>query len=201
MVRRAARGRKVLWISLAVSLGIHMLAARLGLMPSVFSVFSHVGEGIHDLRDDGIRVLSIASPSPPAVSPELPPEITADAIGEELAVEFELAPAGLDPGDGSGRPGAVSGSSSLPPVPRTVPWLKYPPAALEDGVSGTVVLHLLIGSDGRVVEVEVVKELRFDCDRAAVEAARGMVFEPARAGGRAVRAWTEYEISFDPGEP
>jgi TonB family protein len=200
MVRTTSRGHKALWLSLGISLGLHLLAARFGLMPSIFSLLGSVGEKVQEFRDEGIQVLSLGSPSPPAASPELPPELSPDVLGDDVVVEFELVSAGLDPGDAESSTGGSAGPSIVAPVPTTVPWLKYPAEALEDRISGTVLLRLLVDSNGRVKDVEVLQGIRPDCDRAAVKAARGMLFKPALDRGQPVSAWTEYEVSFDLGK-
>ncbi|GEM_PF-2056718 len=201
MSRRASRGRRILWLSLAVSLGIHLVAARMGLMPSVLSIFGEVGRREPVPNSEGMQVLPLASPRPPAASPELPPELVPDATGERMLEEPSLAAPDLDPGPGEGPiVEAGGGAFSRAPVPLTVPWLRYPPDAIEDRVSGVVVLRVRVGTDGRVEDVTVIKGLRPDCDGAAVDAAKRLIFEPAREAGRSVAAWTEVEIEFDLGK-
>lgn len=168
----------------------------------MFSLFGRAGQKTPDLTRPGFEVLNLASREPPPEAPALPPEIAPHALEGEVTVEFDLRPVELDLGEGPGR---VSDRGSGPPVrapvPLTVPWLRYPRKAIEDEVSGVVRLGLWVRADGKVGRVEVVQGLRPDCDRAAVEAARRLVFEPALEGGRRVDAWVEYEIAFDMGGP
>jgi len=181
---------------------LHLLAVRLGLMPSALGLFGRAGEVVEDLTRTGLQVLDIAPAERPPETPPLPPEVLPDAAGEEPVVEFQLAPPGFDTdGREATAPGGETGSGARAPVPLTVPWVKYPDSAIRDGISGTVRLRVLVGADGRVDRVEVVRGLRPDCDRAARDAARGLVFEPAVEDGRSVRAWVEYDIAFDPGKP
>ncbi len=201
MGRTISRGRRVLWLSLAVSVGIHAVAARLGFMPSLLSLFGRTAREQETRTPQGMEVLSLASPRPSMPSPTLPPDYVPDEVGEEIADEQVLSSPGLDPGTGTGRREASgTGSLSRAPVPLTVPWLRYPPDAIRDRISGVVVLRVRVGPDGRVIGVEVLESLRPDCDRAAVEAARHMVFEPAREGGRDVAGSTDVEIAFDLGK-
>jgi len=201
MGRRRARGRRVLWLSLAISLGFHIVVSRLGFMPSISSIFDDAARRAEWLDSEGMLVLPVASPEPRAVRPTLPPELSPDAFGDEVVEELRLAPPELDSGPGAGR-SMMAGRDALtaPPIPLTVPWARYPPEAIEDRVSGVVVIRVLVRADGRVAEVEIRQGLRPDCDRAAVDAAKRLVFQPAREAGRNTAAWTEVEIEFDLGE-
>jgi TonB family protein len=66
------------------------------------------------------------------------------------------------------------------------PQPAYPAEAKAAGVSGTVVVQVIVGEDGSVVEAEAVRgpELLRD---AAVEAAREARFSPTRLSGQPVR--------------
>jgi protein TonB len=169
-------------------------------MPSIFSLIGKPGKVTDVPLPQGMQVVPIESPRPRAQSPALPPDLTPDLFTDDVMADLDLAPPELDSGTGEGR--AEEGSSQAgrrPPVPLTVPWLRYPADAIRDQVSGVVVLRVLVGVDGRVEEVQVLEGLRPDCNRAAVDAARGLVFQPAEESGQRVRAWTDVEITFDLG--
>ena len=74
----------------------------------------------------------------------------------------------------------------------------YPPEAVRDGASGTVLLEILVGIDGRALEVRVV---RSSGHRALDQAARRVVlsrwrFQPAQRNGHAVQAIGRVPIDF-----
>jgi protein TonB len=71
----------------------------------------------------------------------------------------------------------------------------YPSLAKDAGISGTVLLHVLVGQEGRVEEVRVLDSIPV-VDQAAVEAARQWTFRPARVSGRPVRVWVALPIRF-----
>jgi protein TonB len=66
----------------------------------------------------------------------------------------------------------------------------YPTQAARDGVSGTVTLALLVGTDGRVTNSKVQKSSGSrELDKAAVSALSLCKFKPATNGGVAEPAW------------
>ncbi len=75
---------------------------------------------------------------------------------------------------------------------------KYPQAALEAGVSGTVELVVHVDSDGRVSRASVRKGLGYGLDEAALDAIRACRFAPAIASdGRRVAVDIPYSFSFE----
>lgn len=74
---------------------------------------------------------------------------------------------------------------------------RYPTAAREQGITGSVKLRVRIDQRGRVREVRVLKARPPGVfEQAAVEAIRRWRFEPARYKGEAVRVWIEQTIHF-----
>lgn len=72
----------------------------------------------------------------------------------------------------------------------------YPPAMKESRVSGTVVLRVQIGKDGRPLSVEVTKGVAPELDQAAVDAVKQWQWEPAVKGGTPLPAWSDVTIKF-----
>jgi len=73
----------------------------------------------------------------------------------------------------------------------------YPPAAVADHVSGTVVLHLEIDATGHVTHAEVTQPIRADVDEAALTAAQTLVFAPATDDqGAPAPGTADYAFSF-----
>jgi protein TonB len=74
----------------------------------------------------------------------------------------------------------------------------YPEAARRDGVEGTVTLRFEVLASGKVGTVQVQRSAgRPDMDRAAVEAIKTWLFEPARRGKEAVAVWVTLPVRFE----
>ncbi len=81
------------------------------------------------------------------------------------------------------------------PVRRVSP--EYPTIAKEAGVSGLVVAHLLVGRDGRVLDVRIDEGHSIVMlNEAAVRAARQWVFTPALANNQPVAVWVAVPFNF-----
>ena len=73
---------------------------------------------------------------------------------------------------------------------------EYPKEALKAGISGDVILILIIDETGRVERAEVAKSLGNGFDEAAREAALKFEFSPATRDGSAVKAKIQFKYSF-----
>lgn len=74
---------------------------------------------------------------------------------------------------------------------------EYPVSALEQGLEGTVVLSILIGSSGNPERIEVKSSTGVsELDESAVTAVSQWKFEPASQGGKAMSSWFEVPIRF-----
>jgi TonB family protein len=97
---------------------------------------------------------------------------------------------------GSGHPKGAEGASHLRPgkLLHTVEP-KYPPAALAGGVSGSVVLAVLVTRDGAVESLKVVRGPEV-LAREAVEAVRHWRYQPYRLDGKPVDVQTTLTLKF-----
>lgn len=77
----------------------------------------------------------------------------------------------------------------------------YPPARQAEAVHPTVVVRVLVGTDGHVTEAEVEHGAGEDFDAAALEAVGRWVFDPARRDGTAVPSRVRVSVHFDPPAP
>ena len=95
---------------------------------------------------------------------------------------------------------APASPSALPFVPaayRDTPLPSYPSAAREQGLEGVVVLGVLVGVNGRPVEIAVrTSSGARTLDEAAVDAVTRWRFSPAREGRKAVESWVEVPLKF-----
>ncbi len=71
----------------------------------------------------------------------------------------------------------------------------YPEIALEAGIDGEVTVKALVGRDGSVVDVRVVKSIPM-LDAAAIRCARQWRFKPAIVDGKPVAVWVAIPLRF-----
>jgi protein TonB len=73
---------------------------------------------------------------------------------------------------------------------------QYTEDARTRGVTGDVVLEIVIKSDGNVGDVKVLRGLGYGLDDRAVAAVRNWKFSPARRLGTPVDVIVEVEVEF-----
>ncbi len=75
--------------------------------------------------------------------------------------------------------------------------LKYPGRARRQKVEGRVVIRFVIDEEGNVTNVEAVKSLHPDCDKAALKVVKNMPrWKPGRQKGKPVRVFYMLPIRF-----
>ncbi len=106
---------------------------------------------------------------------------------------------GSDRGEGSGESGFTSRvADRATPMVVHKGTLRYPPAALEDGVEGKVRLKVLVTELGTVSEVTVAQvsgDQRLDA--AAVEFVKGWKYKPAVQDGKPRSVYTYAVVTFE----
>ena len=76
-------------------------------------------------------------------------------------------------------------------------YLKYPQAAVRDGIQGTVMVQFIIEKDGKVTDVKVVKGVDPELDEEAVRVvAASPKWKAGKMGGNKVRAALTLPIEF-----
>jgi len=105
---------------------------------------------------------------------------------------------GLDDGTGGGAGGGPYRPGSGVEPPRLLREVKaqYTEQARTRGVTGGVVLEIVIRSDGSVGDVKVLRGLGYGLDDQAVAAVRNWKFSPARRLGNPVDVIVEVEVEF-----
>lgn len=97
-------------------------------------------------------------------------------------------------------PAQVAMAPGVDPVPLSTPAPRYPPDALRNQESGTVMLRVDVGADGVPTQVQIAKSSRSrSLDRAASEAVRQWRFRPAQRNGQPVPGSVQVPIAFNPG--
>lgn len=135
-------------------------------------------------------------PVPDSQAPE-------QTIMTQAELQATLAPVGLGR---AGKDSIFIASDDLPaegefvyyedePVPITQPSPPYPEFAREAQIQGTVILHVLVGKDGRVKNVKVIRSVT-GLNEAAVGAIKKWVFKPALSNNKPVAVWVEIPMKF-----
>lgn len=135
------------------------------------------------------RPVITETPSPQAITEELPPEAPQQESKEPPS---DVAPTAPPAPSAPAMPKIISGVSYIN-APRPV----YPPLDARMGNEGTVTLRVLINEKGKAEKVEVVKSsgsLRMD--DSAREAVMRALFKPYVEDGRATPAFAIVPINF-----
>lgn len=88
------------------------------------------------------------------------------------------------------------GSEIEPPRVLDQPGPLYTPEAREARLQGTVVLQLVVGADGHVVDAAVLKGLPMGLSGKAIEAVKQWTFEPASLHGSGVASCYAIPVNF-----
>jgi TonB family protein len=73
---------------------------------------------------------------------------------------------------------------------------KYTSVALKRGITGQVILNLLISETGDVIDVKVIQGLSAGLTEETVKAVNQWKYEPAMKDGQAVKVWKRITITF-----
>ncbi len=141
-------------------------------------------------------------PEPPA--PMAPPRVlpNIEAVSEDYPDLLDpdwTPPSFWDPSpsypiDAPTYDGFVS-SSSLPRL-TFMAKASYPEIARRMRVEGTVMVHVLVGPDGKVDQAVVIQTVHPSLDSAAVIAAKKCLFSPALQRQLKVKAWVAIPFNF-----
>ena len=132
------------------------------------------------------------SPAAPAIErarPEGMPHAISDGLASPPPSIVVTPPGPDDP-----KAGDYVYVEEFPEAIRRVPPA-YPDAARQAKVEGTVALQVLVGRDGLVRDVKVVKSVP-GLDQAAIEAVRQWKFKPALTKGEPVAVWVMVPVVF-----
>jgi TonB family protein len=107
-------------------------------------------------------------------------------------------------GNASSSPGSDGGSSPtillangiIAPRAIYAPEPEYTDEALKAKLVGTVVLSLVVGTDGQPRDIKVVRPLRDGLDQKAVDAVKSWKFQPATKDGKPVAVQITVEVQF-----
>ena len=109
---------------------------------------------------------------------------------------------GRGPGVGPGWGGGIGGGAYTIGGGVTAPRVIYAPEpefseeARKTKFQGTVVLWLIVGTDGRTRDIRIYRSLGMGLDEKAIEALRRWRFEPGRKDGVPVAVQVTVEVNF-----
>ena len=76
--------------------------------------------------------------------------------------------------------------------------IRFPEKAIDDSISGKVIVRFEIGIDGKVENVEIIKRLHPECDKEVLRVIRSMPnWKPAKNNGKPVKSTLTMPVSFD----
>ena len=106
--------------------------------------------------------------------------------------------AGFGPGHGGGTGGGVFrvGGGVSAPRPIYDPDPEYSEEARHAKFQGTVLLWVVVGTDGRLRDIRVQRSLGMGLDEKAIEAVRQWRFEPSMKDGHPVAVQVNIQVSF-----
>ena len=89
-------------------------------------------------------------------------------------------------------------SVDVAPKPTQRSAMEYPKAARKNGITGFVLMNLLIDKSGQVEKVKVLQsEPAGVFDEVAETGVRSWTFTPAQYKGQPVKVWAKQKIRFD----
>jgi len=161
-------------------------------------------------RDNGFyRAESLPAPGESQPFEPLPAPLPAGEAASGMGREEERAAAQAPPDLGRpppppaapappAPPPPVAAAGGSTPVPIESPAPQYPREALRNGESGTVVLRVHVGPDGRPFQVDLVQSSHSRAlDRAANDAVQRWRFRPAMQDGQPVSGVVQVPIAFN----
>lgn len=163
----------------------------------------------YKLRQEEFEVVDIDDqevidiPPPPVEAPP-PPKVIEAAPDDEVTDDVEIADTLMDLDtaisssmgnfDLGGDEGFVASSTN----PRILNWAKpkYPEVARMAQVEGTVIVKVLVGPDGSVMQAQVIQSVHPLVNKAAIEAAYKCKFIPGKQRNIPVKAWMALPFNF-----
>jgi periplasmic protein TonB len=163
----------------------------------------------YKLRQEEFEVVDIEDqeiielPPPPQEAPP-PPKVIEAAPDDEVTEDVEIADTLMDLDsaisssmatyDLGGDEGFVASSEN----PKITHWAKpkYPEIARKAMMEGTVIVKVLVGPDGSVMDAQILQGANPLLNAAALDAARRCKFIPGKQRNIPVRAWMALPFNF-----
>ena len=163
----------------------------------------------YKLRQEEFEVVDIQEqdiielPPPPQEAPP-PPKVIEAAPDDEVTEDVEIADTlmDLDSAISSSMPsynlGGDEGFVASSENPKILTWAKpkYPEIARKAMMEGTVIVKVLVGPDGSVLDAQIMQAANPLLNAAALDAARRCKFIPGKQRNIPVRAWMALPFNF-----
>jgi TonB family protein len=117
-------------------------------------------------------------PEPPPSLPVEPPVAASEELVDRTGVYSAVPPGGTQPEE----------------IDRVIP--RYPAAARRNNVQGAVVIRGIVRRDGRIDDVEIIKDLPSGLGEAARDAVRRWRFRPATVNGEPIDVYYTVTVNF-----
>ncbi len=132
----------------------------------------------------------VAKPQLP-VATENPEEVEAKTIENTDFSEITKKPTETD------IPVVPFWAVEVKPQTKSIPKPSYPELARQAGIEGQAVIDALVDVDGKIIDVKIRKSSgNTSLDEAAMNAARGAEFTPAKQRDQLVRVWVSIPFKF-----
>ncbi|MEZ4388662.1 MAG: energy transducer TonB [Candidatus Krumholzibacteriia bacterium] len=165
----------------------------------------------YKLRQNELEVVDLADqpenielPPPPAEAPP-PPKVIEAAPDDEVAEDVDIADtfldmdqaltSGMQAYDIGGGDAGFTVSQEKPVIKQFVPP-EYPEMARLSQMQGTVVVKVLVGPDGSVLDAQILKGIHPLLDREALKAARKTRWLPGKQRNIPVKCWMALPYNF-----
>lgn len=200
-MRRHVIAASVVILAAVVTLGASAVPVAQSQDAIVSSARTMAAQGNHEAAIAMLRGAQATRPSDAAIRSALVEMLEArrsrlqteiDAATREIAALRGMAVASCD-----GRAPIEVGKTIRPPVKVRDVKPAYPKEAIDAGVGGTVVMRLMIGCSGEVVDAEVVNGVP-QLNDAALDAARRWRYRPTLMNGVPVPVTLHATITFTP---
>ena len=205
--RDAASGLRSAWMRLHPWLRIALwalLAFAIGLLLFLALWWRDRGNDFYRAQAapqtaEGQQFEPLPEPLPAGGSPNIASgtEQTSGQPGTPAPHIIQAPPPPAPPRETPAPAAVASPSASTAPVPLSAPAPSYPPEALRNGESGTVLLRVHVDPQGVPYSIDLVQSSRSRAlDRAANQAVQRWRFHPATRGGQPVAGEVQVPITF-----
>ncbi len=198
------RYKKVFWISTSINLVLTVVIAVLFPEFTAEAVAGKKDQIIINMEDIP-ETRQIQRPPPPP-RPAMPIETESDDVPDDVTIEstdldFDENMVDLPPPP---PPGVDDMEEEVleffmvedkPIITKNIRPV-YPEIARKAGLSGRVFVRFMVGKDGRVHEVQILKGQEI-FRQAAIDAVSQFVFKPAMQNDKPVSVWMSQAIKFD----
>ena len=140
--------------------------------------------------------VDITPPAAPASAPAPPPP----ALQGVTAAPATIPGGAVDPATQAATPTRTTSESMQTARPDHAhnPPAEYPALARRYGLTGRVMMRVLVEASGEAREVVIVASSGHELlDQAALKSVRGWRFLPAKNGTQTVAAWVEFPVRFE----